>query len=101
MSIFSSHPSIDWMVAAVAGLALLAVVFASLIATRRNLSDLRKDLERLSEQVDELRRVEEMRYLKGLRSNFDSKYDLEVAAPPLAPSIGPNAKSGGDVDRLR
>jgi len=75
MAIFSSHPSIDWMVAAVAALALLTAVFASLIATRRSLSDLRKDLERLSEQVNELRRVEEIRYLKGLRSNFDSKYD--------------------------
>jgi hypothetical protein len=96
MAIFSSHPSIDWMVAAVAALALVAVVFASLIATRPNLSDLRKDLKRLFEQVNELRRVEEIRYLKGLRSNFDSKYDLEVAAPPLASSVGPNA-----IDRLR
>jgi hypothetical protein len=84
MAIFGSHPSIDWMVAATAALALLAVVFASLIATRRNLADLRKSIEGLSEQVNELRRVEGMRYLKGLKSDLDDLHNLEVA-PPLAP----------------
>jgi hypothetical protein len=90
MAVFSSHPSIGWIVAAVAAFALLVVFFASFIATRRSLSDLRKESESLSEQVNELRRVEEMRYLKGLRSNFDSKHDFEIAAPPLIP----NTKSG-------
>jgi hypothetical protein len=84
MAIFGSHPSIDWMVAATAVLALLAVVFASLIATRRNPADLRKSIEGLSEQVNELRRVEGMRYLKGLKSDLDDLHNLEVA-PPLAP----------------
>jgi hypothetical protein len=84
MAIFSSLPSTDWIVGAVAALALLAVVFASLVATRRNLADLRKSIEGLSEQVNELRRVEGMRYLKGLRSDLDDLHNLEVA-PPLAP----------------
>jgi ABC-type Fe3+ transport system permease subunit len=84
----TSYSSIDWNVAAVAALALLVVVFAFLIATRRSLSDLRKELESLSKQVNELRRLEETRYLKGLRSNFDRKHDLKnVAAPPSAPSL--------------
>jgi hypothetical protein len=76
---------------------LQVVVFAFLIATRRNLSDLRKELESLSKQVNELRRVEETRYLKGLRSNSERKHDLKnIAAPPSAPSLEPNVKSGVD-----
>jgi hypothetical protein len=88
MTIFGLHPPIDWIVAAVAALALLAVVLTSLVATRRNLADLRKDLEVLSAQVHELHRIEGMRFLKGLRSDLDSQHDRQVAAPPLAPSAG-------------
>jgi hypothetical protein len=67
-------------------------VFPSLVATRRNLADLRKDLEDLSEQVNELHRIEGMRFLKGLRSDLDGQHDLQVAAPPLAPSVRPKSR---------
>jgi hypothetical protein len=86
MSIFASLAQNSEWIVALTVVALLVLVFASLIALARRLSLLGKDLERLTQEVDELQRLEQMRFLKGLReAKHKSPRDAEIDAPTLAP----------------
>jgi hypothetical protein len=86
MSVFTSLPQNSEWIFALTVVVLLVLVFASLIAFARRLSRLGKELERLTQEVDELQRLEQMRFLKGLReAKHKSPRDAEIDAPTLAP----------------
>jgi ABC-type siderophore export system fused ATPase/permease subunit len=86
MSIFASLAQNSEWIVALTVVALLVLVFASHIAFARRLSRLGKDLEQLTQEVDELQRLEQMRFLKGLReAKHKSPRDAEIDAPTLAP----------------
>ena len=85
MSLFTSLlQNSEWIVALTVVLFLI-LVFASLIGFGRKLSHLRKNLEQLTEEVAELRRYEERRFLKELRPKHKGQQAPEVEAPSLAP----------------
>ena len=86
MSVFTSLPQNSEWIFALTVVVLLVLVFASLIAFARRLSRLGKELERLTQEVDELQRLKQMRFLKGLReAKHKSPRDAEIDAPTLAP----------------
>ena len=85
MSLFTSLPQNSEWIVALTGVLFLILVFASLIGFGRKLSHLRKNLEQLTKEVAELRRYEEMRFLKELRPKHKGQQDPEVEAPTLAP----------------
>jgi biopolymer transport protein ExbB/TolQ len=92
MSIFTSLPQNSDRIVAPTVVALLVLVFASLIAFARRLSRLGKNLERLTQEVDELQRLEERRFLKGLRAEHKSQQDAKIEAPTLAPEAKPEKR---------
>jgi hypothetical protein len=87
MSVFTSLPQNSEWIFVLTVVLLLVTVFTLLIAFGRKLSRLRENLERLTQEVDELQRLEQMRFLKGLREvEPKSPQDAEIEAPTLAPS---------------
>jgi uncharacterized membrane protein (DUF106 family) len=80
------EPLVAWSIVAATTVALSVAVIATYLSTRRKLTGLRQELSNLSSEVSELRRVEGMRYLKGLRSNGEGYADSRAAVAPSAAS---------------
>ena len=72
----------EWMVVAVAAAVLVIVGFVSLAVFSRKVSRLTKNVEKLAQEVNELRSLEERRILKDLRSQHSP--GEKIQAPPLA-----------------
>ena len=72
----------EWMVVAIPAVVLVIVGFVSLAVFSHKVSRLAKNLEKLAQEVNELRSLEERRILKDLRSQHSP--GEKIQAPPLA-----------------
>ena len=72
----------EWMVVAIAAAVLVIVGVVSLAVFSRKVSRLAKNVEKLAQEVNELRNSEERHILKDLRSQHSP--GEKIQAPPLA-----------------